>query len=304
MRAAAAARPNPRVRVTPGESDPIKKSAEEDPWCRSGTQVSEGSGRLLVVAVGEQSQWGKTMALVSGAGGEDTPLQEKLADMASAIGKVGLGVAVACFIALLIKWCVENKGFPLNKINDHGPVQFFLYAVTIVVVAVPEGLPLAVTISLAYSMKKMMKVGGRLMGRRSDVADAPETLVGCRCMQFTRVALDHALRHACCDRLQTLLCSACCTSRRCACHPCCTGILIHHPQYVAPALCRSPLLWFCEPACMRRLALSPPFDCLAIALLLPPPPFSLRRTTTLCVCWLLARPWAAPQPSAPTRLAP
>lgn len=44
--------------------------------------------------------------------------------------------------------------------NKHGLVEFFLYAVTIVVVAVPEGLPLAVTISLAYSMKKMMKVRG------------------------------------------------------------------------------------------------------------------------------------------------
>ncbi len=48
-----------------GESDPIKKSPEEDPWCRSGTQVSEGSGRVFVVAVGPQSEWGKTMALVA-----------------------------------------------------------------------------------------------------------------------------------------------------------------------------------------------------------------------------------------------
>ncbi len=52
-----------------------------------------------------------------------------------------------------------NKGLPVSKINTNGPVQFFLYAVTIVVVAVPEGLPLAVTIALAYSMRKMMKVG-------------------------------------------------------------------------------------------------------------------------------------------------
>lgn len=58
--------------------------------------------------------------------------------------------------------CVENKGFPIQKINQNGPVQFFLYAVTIVVVAVPEGLPLAVTIALAYSMKKMMKVSRQL----------------------------------------------------------------------------------------------------------------------------------------------
>lgn len=37
--------------------------------------------------------------------------------------QVGLAVAIACFIALLIKWCVENKGFPIKRINDHGPVQ-------------------------------------------------------------------------------------------------------------------------------------------------------------------------------------
>ena len=54
------------------------------------------------------------------------------------------------------RWCVANQGFPVSKINDHGPIQFFLYGVTIIVVAVPEGLPLAVTISLAYSMKKML----------------------------------------------------------------------------------------------------------------------------------------------------
>lgn len=73
---------------------------------RSGTQVSEGSGRILVAATGMHSEWGKTMQLVGNAGSEDTPLQEKLADLAAAIGKIGFGVAVACFIALLIKWCV------------------------------------------------------------------------------------------------------------------------------------------------------------------------------------------------------
>jgi len=72
--------------------------------------------------------------------------------------------------------CVENRGFPLNKINHNGPVQFFLYAVTIVVVAVPEGLPLAVTIALAYSMKKMMKVRqppGKMFCLRACVAWLP-----------------------------------------------------------------------------------------------------------------------------------
>jgi magnesium-transporting ATPase (P-type) len=51
---------------------------------------------------------------------------------------------------------VTNRGFPVSEIAS-GPLQYFIFAVTIVVVAVPEGLPLAVTISLAYSMKKMMK---------------------------------------------------------------------------------------------------------------------------------------------------
>jgi len=54
------------------------------------------------------------------------------------------------------RWCVEYHGFPVKHIAD-GPLAFFIFGVTIVVVAVPEGLPLAVTISLAYSMKKMMK---------------------------------------------------------------------------------------------------------------------------------------------------
>lgn len=77
--------------------------------------------------------------------------------VASAIAKIGTAVAVCAFIVLLIRWIVENQGFPWDEFNNDGPLQFFLYAVTIIVVAVPEGLPLAVTISLAYSMKKMMR---------------------------------------------------------------------------------------------------------------------------------------------------
>lgn len=52
----------------------------------------------------------------------------------------------------MYRWMIENKGFPASEIAS-GPLQFFIFAVTIVVVAVPEGLPLAVTISLAYSMR-------------------------------------------------------------------------------------------------------------------------------------------------------
>jgi Ca2+-transporting ATPase len=137
-----------------GESEPLKKN-EERPFVRSGTQVTEGDGRILISAVGEHSEWGQTMALVVGES-QDTPLQEKLTVLAAAIGKVGLSVAVLCFVVLMIRWMIENKGFPLSEFSE-GPLQFFIFSVTILVVAVPEGLPLAVTISLAFSMKKMMK---------------------------------------------------------------------------------------------------------------------------------------------------
>lgn len=63
---------------------------------------------MLVTAVGVNSTWGKTMALVSEAGDDETPLQQKLEVLAAAIGKIGLGVAVCCFIAQLIKWVPEG----------------------------------------------------------------------------------------------------------------------------------------------------------------------------------------------------
>lgn len=76
---------------------------------RFAIQVTEGSGRMLVVAVGEHSEWGRTMALVVGEVG-DTPLQEKLGWLATAIGKLGFIVAVICFVVLLVRWVVGGSG--------------------------------------------------------------------------------------------------------------------------------------------------------------------------------------------------
>eukprot|EP00803_Ostreobium_quekettii_P006058 evm.model.scf_144.7 EVM.evm.TU.scf_144.7 scf_144:78288-87675(-) len=84
-----------------GESEPIKKQIDKKPWCRSGTQVTEGSGKILIIAVGENSEWGKTLSLVA-VESDETPLQEKLGELAAAIGKLGLVVAVLSFIVLLI----------------------------------------------------------------------------------------------------------------------------------------------------------------------------------------------------------
>mmetsp|Transcript_26785 Transcript_26785/g.75228 ORF Transcript_26785/g.75228 Transcript_26785/m.75228 type:complete len:397 (-) Transcript_26785:2581-3771(-) len=138
-----------------GESDVVHKSKEQ-PFIVSGTQVVEGEGRMLVLAVGPRTEWGRLIALTTGEM-DNTPLQDKLAQVAALVAKIGLSVAVACFIVLFIFLCVEIHGFPTTSSQWMEVLDYFLYAVTIIVVAVPEGLPLAVTISLAYSMRKMMK---------------------------------------------------------------------------------------------------------------------------------------------------
>lgn len=66
------------------------------------TQVTEGSGSMVVTAVGEHSEWGKTMALVR-TEAADTPLQGSLAWLAAAIGKLGLTVGILCFVVLMIR---------------------------------------------------------------------------------------------------------------------------------------------------------------------------------------------------------
>uniref|UniRef100_A0A5F8H4B3 Calcium-transporting ATPase n=1 Tax=Monodelphis domestica TaxID=13616 RepID=A0A5F8H4B3_MONDO len=203
-----------------GESDQVRKSVDKDPMLLSGTHVMEGSGRMLVTAVGVNSQTGIIFTLL-GAGGEEeekkdkkgkmqdgnmdtsqskakqqdgaaamemqplksaeggdgddkkkanmhkkekSVLQGKLTKLAVQIGKAGLVMSAITVIILVLYFTVDT--FVVNKkpwMPECTPVyvqyfvKFFIIGVTVLVVAVPEGLPLAVTISLAYSVKKMMK---------------------------------------------------------------------------------------------------------------------------------------------------
>ena len=175
-----------------GETTPSKKSAE-NPFFVSGCKLTDGSGEFLVVSVGDNSQWGRIMAQLQ-TKDQETPLQQNLDGMAKLIGIIGMTVAVLTFLVLLIWWVVETARAdveyecqtlgsdgsgsgaydPCNPIPPDASsvpycrpinkwasaikiVDFFITAVTIIVVAVPEGLPLAVTISLAYSMKQMFE---------------------------------------------------------------------------------------------------------------------------------------------------
>ncbi|XP_053150606.1 plasma membrane calcium-transporting ATPase 2 isoform X9 [Hemicordylus capensis] len=221
-----------------GESDQVRKSVDKDPMLLSGTHVMEGSGRMLVTAVGVNSQTGIIFTLLGageeeekkdkkdsshssfhppsttdGAAGanatdnanaslvnakqqdgaaamemqplksaeggegddkdkrkanmhkkEKSVLQGKLTKLAVQIGKAGLVMSAITVIILVLYFSIDN--FVVNKkpwLPECTPVyvqyfvKFFIIGVTVLVVAVPEGLPLAVTISLAYSVKKMMK---------------------------------------------------------------------------------------------------------------------------------------------------
>ena len=120
--------------------------------------ITTGFGKALVVSVGEKT--------VSGAAGksldleeEATPLQEKLDTIVNTIGIAGMSVAIATFLALMIRLiitiCKDDERHFLDMENLTDLLDAFIIGVTVVVVAIPEGLPLAVTISLAYSVSKM-----------------------------------------------------------------------------------------------------------------------------------------------------
>ncbi|XP_077297663.1 plasma membrane calcium-transporting ATPase 3 [Arctopsyche grandis] len=204
-----------------GESDHVKKGESFDPMVLSGTHVMEGSGKMLVTAVGVNSQAGIIFTLLGAAvdqqeqhikkmkkeakkqnkkkkslsgdeetgvtsnnhvsqeeenhvpapaassgGGESghkkekSVLQAKLTKLAIQIGYAGSTIAVLTVIILIIQFCVktfviDQKQWKTTYVNNL--VKHLIIGVTVLVVAVPEGLPLAVTLSLAYSVKKMMK---------------------------------------------------------------------------------------------------------------------------------------------------
>uniref|UniRef100_A0A7N2MY40 Calcium-transporting ATPase n=1 Tax=Quercus lobata TaxID=97700 RepID=A0A7N2MY40_QUELO len=149
-----------------GESDHIEIK-EGNPFMLSGTKVTDGFGFMLVTSVGMNTAWGEMMSSINRDLNEETPLQVRLNKLTSYIGKIGLLVAALVLLVMLIRYFTGNtrddkgnKEFngSKTKFDDvmNVVVSIVSAAVTIIVVAIPEGLPLAVTLTLAYSMKCMM----------------------------------------------------------------------------------------------------------------------------------------------------
>lgn len=131
------------------------------PIMLSGTQVTTGEGWFVAIVVGDNSAIGQIMKNLE-AETEQTPLQQKLVFIATDIGILGMYAALLTMHVLYIRFFAEAFQERNMDFGEHGLayvkewLQYLMVAVTIVVVAVPEGLPLAVMISLAFSVKKML----------------------------------------------------------------------------------------------------------------------------------------------------
>lgn len=128
-----------------------------DPFLLQSSLVEEGSATAVVISVGNNTNQGRA-GLSMNIESEETPLQKKLNSIANGIGKLGVFVAIITFIAIVVSTMIktfkdENKEFDMEFVST--VANGLVIAITVVVVAVPEGLPLAVTISLAYSVGKM-----------------------------------------------------------------------------------------------------------------------------------------------------
>lgn len=144
-----------------GEIDLMKKTWDDakkaSPFVLSGSQVAQGTGEMVVTCVGKNSFEGKNRELIQGDEEEgETALQEKLNRIAAGIGKVGFVMALLTFFVLMVYMVIDiiSRGGWFAEHTQY-IIKSFITAVTILVVAVPEGLPLAVTLSLAYSVNKM-----------------------------------------------------------------------------------------------------------------------------------------------------
>lgn len=155
--------------VDPKKPDKADAHILPSPILLSGTSVASGEGEMLTIVVGENSALGEIMKKLE-VRPQETPLQMKLEVIATEIGKLGTYAAIVTIHVLLFRYFLD--GFLKRNVDLFGGesegedrlfaknfklwVDNFIIGVAVIVVAVPEGLPLAVMISLAYSQNKML----------------------------------------------------------------------------------------------------------------------------------------------------
>ena len=123
-----------------------------------GTTVIEGHGTMTVTAVGDATEFGHVAEQATVESEEQTPLNLQLQKLSKLIGRVGISLAIVTFVALLVKGMIIGDLLRSDWLTIATEVlQYFMVAVTLIVVAVPEGLPMSVTLSLAVNMRRMLR---------------------------------------------------------------------------------------------------------------------------------------------------
>lgn len=128
-----------------------------------GTTITDGHGIMRVDRVGDATEIGKVARQATEQSQEQTPLNIQLSRLASLIGKAGFTIAILTFVIFTSKDLYEYLS--VTAVNDWHQwldiarivLKYFMMAVTLIVVAVPEGLPMSVSLSLALNMRRMLK---------------------------------------------------------------------------------------------------------------------------------------------------
>lgn len=152
----------PVINKTVVEADFDEEATYASNLVMRGTTVVDGHGTMRVLHVGDATEIGKVARQSTEQSLEPTPLNIQLTKLANLIGRIGFTVAGLAFLIFFIKDVLLYFDFStLSSWQDWLPVfertlKYFMMAVTLIVVAVPEGLPMSVTLSLALNMRRML----------------------------------------------------------------------------------------------------------------------------------------------------
>lgn len=148
----------PQIGKTTDPAHFDKESTYPSDHVMRGTTVVEGHGVMQVTAVGDATEFGKVAEQATVESNEETPLNLQLQRLSKLIGRVGISLAIVTFAALIVKGMLTGDLLTADWLTVATEVlQYFMVAVTLIVVAVPEGLPMSVTLSLAVNMRRMLR---------------------------------------------------------------------------------------------------------------------------------------------------
>ena len=146
----------PQCRKTTESAEFDKEATFPSNHAMRGTKIMEGHGIMRVIAVGDHTENGKVYEAAQIDDSIKTPLNEQLDRLGSLISKISYAIGIIIIIGRMLMLILSGTPLDWLTVTAHF-LQSVMIAVTLVVVAVPEGLPMAVTLSLAYSMRRMLK---------------------------------------------------------------------------------------------------------------------------------------------------